>query len=104
MRTAAQLTNHHPPATPCPPRSLDQTSRLLAATQRLPVEMRIALSLLARSEPASDVHVQLLAARASCEHQASRAARRAAAASRRQEPARSGVVPAPRALRARQHA
>lgn len=47
------------PSPPLPLYSLQQTRRLLAATARLPVEMRIQLDLHARSEPAADWHAQL---------------------------------------------
>lgn len=55
---AATPPSSAPPALPC---SLAHTTRLLAAAGQLPVEMRIQLSLHARSTPSADWHAQLCA-------------------------------------------
>ena len=55
-RSDSRLPSPRPPG-----RSLHQARRLLDAADRLPVEMRIALDLHARSEPDADWHSQLVA-------------------------------------------
>ena len=57
--------------------SLAHVRRLLAAADRLPVEMRIQLGLHARSEPAADWHSKLLALQRCLEAEQACAARQA---------------------------